>query len=222
MSSPAHSFGPPVRKVVTRSSQRVNGHFASRKMGGKSVPWESQIEKDFILLAELDPTVTEFYAQPLRVGYRLHGEQHAYVPDFAVVTAERTEIHEVKPDAEADELEEMFAAVAPMFAEQGMVFCVARESAIREQPKLKNAWTLWRGLHVSVPTADQQLAFASIRDRPGVPIGEMDVPEHLVHAMIAQGMLRVRLDGQLSEDSSVWLPRDFPGDERIVPFVPVR
>ena len=59
-------------------------------MGGKAIPWESQIEKDFIALAEMDPTVREIYAQPLRVGYEINGVRHTYVPDFALVTAEPT------------------------------------------------------------------------------------------------------------------------------------
>ena len=191
-------------------------------MGGKAIPWESQIEKDFIALAEMDPTVREIYAQPLRVGYEINGVRHTYVPDFALVTAERTEIHEVKPDDAADELQAVFAAIAPVFAKDGLVFCISRESAIRVQQRLKNVWALWRELHVRVPATEELRALSAIGDRPGIRICDLGVPGHLVHALVAQGSLRVALDKPLSASSSVWLPSDFPYEERLVPFHPVR
>ena len=171
-------------------------------MGGTAIPWESGIEKDFIVLAELDPTVRNFHAQPLRVEYRLNDKRHTYVPDFALVATGRTEIHEVKPDDDADtaDFQAMFAAVAPVFAEQEMVFCVARESAIRAQPKLKNAWTLWRGLHVRVPAADAQKIAAAVLARPGIAVAALDAPSHLVLALVAQGALRIRFDCQAASN----------------------
>lgn len=57
----------PLRRVVTRSSTRVNGRFASRKMQA-SIPWESSNEKAFLLRAELDPTVRRIYAQATRLA----------------------------------------------------------------------------------------------------------------------------------------------------------
>ena len=200
---------------------RVNGRFASRKMG-KALPWESQIEKDFIVLSELDPTIAAIHPQPLRVEYRLNGERHTYVPDFALVTTEQIEIHEVKPDDKVTELTAIFAAVAPVFADQGMVFCIARESAIRVEPRLGNAWMLWRGLHVSVPTHIIEQSHSMVADRPGIRVRELGIPEYLVLALIAQGNLRTNCAIRLNGDSSLWLAGDFPHCERIVPFEPVR
>ena len=64
---------------------------------GTMLPWESFIERDFILLAEVDPTVIGIHAQPIRVEYRIRGQAHSYIPDFLVQFSDGSnEIHEVK------------------------------------------------------------------------------------------------------------------------------
>ena len=55
----------PVRRVVTRSNGRVVGWLFSQKMGCM-MPWESQIERDFLIILEVDPDVLARFpsAQP--------------------------------------------------------------------------------------------------------------------------------------------------------------
>jgi len=87
----------PVRRVAGRGATRVTGYFASRKMGGV-VPWRHQLARDFIILAEIGPTVLAFYAQPLKTEYWLDGKQYPYFPDFAVEVGGAVEIHDIIPD----------------------------------------------------------------------------------------------------------------------------
>lgn len=220
----------PLRKVVTRGGVRVNGKFASRKMG-RCLPWESQIERDFLILAEIDPTISAIYAQPVRILYMTDGCKASYVPDFAIVGAFGTEIHEVKPDAEAAKLEMQakFGAAATVCADSSIVYCVALESAIREAPVLDNAQMLARYLHLRVDT----LLKAAVRDvvdgRPGIAVGSLlgsnvagGLSEAVVHGLLAQGVLRADLRQPLGPRSSLWTPEAFPGCARILPRATVR
>lgn len=84
----------PVRKVVTRSTHRVVGYHFSKKMRCL-IPWESQIEKLYLELLEIDPDVLQFYVQPLTIDFA----DTSYTPDVLVVTRSCQYFVEVKPDS---------------------------------------------------------------------------------------------------------------------------
>jgi hypothetical protein len=81
----------PVRRVISRGSVRMNGRFASFKMG-RTIPWESQNEEAFLLRAELSPDVTAIYAQPLKLSLVTEVGERIHFPDFAVVIDNKLEI----------------------------------------------------------------------------------------------------------------------------------
>lgn len=88
-----------VRKVVTRSGHGVRGYFPSRKMM-RMVAWESQLERDAIMLLEFSLEVVGFREQPVRVYFDQDGERHQYIPDFEVDLADGRILHvEVKPES---------------------------------------------------------------------------------------------------------------------------
>ncbi len=69
-----------VRKFTNRgSTTKVIGKFPSLK-NGKPVWWESQLERDFLYLLEIDDDVVSYYEQPLRIPYRLNGKKICVFP----------------------------------------------------------------------------------------------------------------------------------------------
>mgnify|MGYP002147633332 FL=1 len=61
----------------------VSGHFAFRKE--KSIPYESPLERDFLILLEFNDSVSDVIGQPLTLQYKNQkGRTVPYSPDFLV------------------------------------------------------------------------------------------------------------------------------------------
>lgn len=136
----------PVRRIVTKRRKRVVGQIVSAKMQ-RLVPWESQLERDYLYLLEADPQVIAYFAQPERLPYLLHGRRHTYVPDLEIVRAgDHRSIEEVKyeKDAVDPENQEAFAIFRRLYAERGISYRVVTEATIRQQPQLSNVRKLLR------------------------------------------------------------------------------
>jgi hypothetical protein len=136
----------PVRRVVTKRRKRIVGKVVSAKMG-RLIPWESQLERDYMYLLEANPQVIAYFAQPERLPYLLRGQRHTYVPDLEIVwTDNRRSIEEVKyeEDAADPENQEAFAVFRRLYAEDGITYRVVTETTIRRQPQLSNVRKLLR------------------------------------------------------------------------------
>lgn len=216
----------PLRRVVTRSSTRVNGRFASRKMQA-SIPWESSNEKAFLLRAELDPTVRRIYAQATRLAVPTPEGTWDHIPDFVVVTDCGVEVQEVKPDADADDprMCMMFGLAARHVRRLGALYSVARESALKKQPIFGAVLTLHRRLHDHVPSALASLATGVVQDGGRMPVARLVAATarqggslETIYALVAQGALRMDLSAPLGPEAQVWPPHAFPGEPRLIPL----
>lgn len=217
----------PLRRVVTRGSLRVTGRFASRKMRA-SIPWESLIEKAFLVLAELDPTVTKIHAQATELLLQDEaGCTRKHIPDFVLVTAGGIEVHEVKSDAEAEEAQTqaLFRRAANYVGLCHGTYSVARESAIKAQPTFGNASALHRYLHDPTPPALSIAALEVAQDTGGLPVRHLAErtarwggEARAILTLAAQGTLRLDLAKQVDADAMVWAPSSSPRSPRLVPL----
>lgn len=129
-----------VRKVVTRSGHGVRGYFPSRKMS-RMVAWESQLERDAIMLLEFSLGVVGFREQPARVYFDQDGERHLYIPDFEVELADGRLLHvEVKPESKLrkPDIARRFAAITAHYSRSDNGFSILTEEVIRKEPRLSN------------------------------------------------------------------------------------
>lgn len=85
-----------VRTIKNTGCRKVIGKFPSLKMN-TAIWWESQIERDYIYLLEIDPKVLAYVGQPFKINYSSKGKQRTYTPDFWVQRAGVEQIVEVKP-----------------------------------------------------------------------------------------------------------------------------
>lgn len=85
-----------VRKITNIGSKKVIGKFPSMKMN-TIIWWESQIERDYIYLLEIDPNVESYKGQPFKIHYTSSGSGRSYTPDFWVTRPDRQQVVEVKP-----------------------------------------------------------------------------------------------------------------------------
>jgi hypothetical protein len=73
LSKPARIIGPNRRSLTGRVTVR-----------GKSVAFESSLERDFLTILDFDPVVSVVYGQPITIKYWIGDREHSYTPDFLV------------------------------------------------------------------------------------------------------------------------------------------
>jgi hypothetical protein len=134
------------REPIGRSFGLIRGKFPSRKMG-RMIHWESQLERDAVLLLEFSLRVIEYREQPFTIYYTANGDSRRYTPDFEV-TLDSGEIivAEVKPAKRIQEpaLKEKFGHIQEHFNRRQRPFCILTEAEIRRPELLANLRMLLR------------------------------------------------------------------------------
>lgn len=202
----------PVRRI-TNGGRKVIGKFPSIK-NDKMVWWESQLERDYLYLLEIDPDVLGYEEQPLKVRYSLNGEIRKYTPDLRVVRHNRRQIVEIKDEKTANEEEyvELFRRVAPICQQKGYEFVVVTERAIRNQPMLKNIKLIYKYAKTVVSSEHQIYIHVLFERKEILTLEEViqglalrGIKENVAYACIYNGILSVDLSQPINAKSAVHL-----------------
>jgi hypothetical protein len=128
-------------RKIKPTRRSVSGIFAFRS--SESIPFESTLERDFLIRTEFNPSVSKIVAQPTRIPFvSSNGRTYTYTPDFLVYCdGQKTLLVEVKPK---EELDTKWSLLKPKFKyahryakERGWLFNIYHENRIRDE-KLKN------------------------------------------------------------------------------------
>ena len=126
-----------VRRVVTRRGRHIRGYFPSKKMQ-RMVAWESQLERDALLLLELSPGVVSYQEQPEQLSYWDGEVIRSYVPDFWVLLQDEHSLFiEIKPLSELlrPTVREKYTQIAQQLQAQGRDYRLLTEQEIRHEPR---------------------------------------------------------------------------------------
>lgn len=129
----------PVRRIGP-GRRSLTGHVIVK---GSAVPFESSLERDFLVLLDFDRTVVEVRSQPVRIKYQDgKGRRLSYVPDYQVRYDFTPDvIYEIKyrEDLRADwaKLRPRLRAGVGYARRNGMRFSIMTDVEIRG-PYLKN------------------------------------------------------------------------------------
>lgn len=193
-----------VRRVIHTGHGRAVGLFPSAKMGCL-VPWESSLERDFLMLLEFDQMVDAYHVQPEVLEWTDDdGKQRQSVPDVRLSPRDGPErIVEVKylRDAMRSGTRRKHAGMHAAYSTLGVSFGVVTERVIRRQPRLANVTRIlegarrWRAFEVpvdlsAVPDSGGSWTMADLA-RSLVPSGG---GEDAVMALAAAGCLEMDLD----------------------------
>lgn len=139
------------RKITNRGSLKVIGKFPSLKMN-TTIWWESQLERDYIYLLEIDPDVLSYQEQPFTISYSNLDKRRKYTPDFLVSRKGSKQIIEVKPERKISEPQNTrrLTQAASFCQANNLEFVVVSEKTIRVQPRLDNIKLLYRYARVSL------------------------------------------------------------------------
>ncbi len=143
--------GRPARKIVTGRRRRVTGFVPSRKAASPGlVPWESELERDCVVLAEFRPAVRAIVAQPHTLEAWSDADSFEHTPDYLLrsggAAEDDDEVVEVKPGTRAlkPETKRRLRISAAAHRALGFSFSVLGETEIRAQPRLANPEILLR------------------------------------------------------------------------------
>jgi TnsA endonuclease N terminal len=204
-----------VRKITNKGCKKIIGKFPSLKMG-RLIWWESQIERDYIYLLELDPAVISYEEQPIRISYHLSGKKRHYTPDFLVRKADRNLIVEVKREEEAlkEENQRLFNIVGAICARDGYEFIVVTDKMIRVQPRLYNIKLLTRYQRTPIHDPHYQIVcYELFSKKPKASLSEVirffasrGIGKQVIFSLLYWGVLAVDLMQSIEVESVVYMP----------------
>lgn len=200
----------PVRKVVSRSKGRVNGFYYSRK-AQRLLPWESQLERDALIIVDLMPEVEGVVVQPFKLTYQCDGRERTYFPDILISGDFGRTVIEVKAKRELLKPENIkrFPMIQTALVEKGYQFEIWTEEDIRREPRSSNVGIL-NAYRLCEPTVFDANKLSSlfqasrnvlIQDIVDI-IGD-DVTLGDVLVLVATGHLKVDLDVKIGMHSPV-------------------
>ena len=218
----------PQRKIgPTRRS--VSGIHVFRRQTG--IPFESTLERDFLIRTEFFLNVGEIFAQPIQIPFwTANGQNATYTPDFLVVYRlgnraypeyPKPKLVEVKPERQWRKhwrrWSPKWRAAMRTARDQGWTFHIHDESRIRDSA-LQNIRFLQRYKRMRFPNEDSAWLLDTIRQmgsaqmrylvderlaagRPSVGI------THLWH-LLATRRLDCDISRPLNSSTELWIPTD--------------
>ena len=218
----------PQRKIgPTRRS--VSGIHVFRKQTG--IPFESTLERDFLIRTEFFLSVSEIVAQPIQIPFQTaNGRKATYTPDFLVVYRlgnraypeyPKPKLIEVKPERQWRKhwrrWSPKWRAAMRTAREHGWTFHLRDESRIRDTA-LQNIRFLQRYRRMQFSKDDSEWLFDTIRTMGSAPMrylvderlaaGRPSVGiAHLWH-LLATRRLDCDISRPLNSGTEIWIPTD--------------
>jgi len=219
--------GPRQTRKIRPTRRSVSGVFSFR--GEESVPFESTLERDFLIRKEFSPVVLKVIPQPVRIPFKaLTGGTYTYTPDFLVYY--RTGDYpwgeglnpllvEVKPRSEVrahwPEMKPKYRAALHYAREQGWDFRIHDESRIRDQV-FQNIMFLQRYRRMCFAPEETKWILDNLGDMKQAPFhylvgrhfcGRADTAVGISHVwnMLATGLLDCDMTSPLTNNTVLWV-----------------
>ena len=218
---------PHQTRKIRPTRRSVSGIYAFR--GNTSIPYESTLERDFLIRTEFFKHVLNVIPQPVQIPFQGRaGQRYTYTPDFLVQFRSSSNgadqehkplLVEVKPAAAWREHWRDWSAkwkAARHYAiDRGWIFRIADESRIRDQV-LANINFLDRYKRMSFPD-DQGLALidcvrcsqaTTVGDLAALCFGPGQRSEGIAHVwhLVAMRHLECQVEAPLTEQTTLWIP----------------
>lgn len=208
-------------RTIRPGTRGVRGKFPSRKVG-RMVAFESALERDHLLLLEVDPMVASYEEQPTTIEYVVEGRKRRYTPDCLVRHVDGSVmLIEVKYAADVAEMspsrraraEAAWSAAREYAAARGWDFRVETDVEIRS-PKLRRAVALRRFAHAPTGTERwREAVLDAVREKPGITISELvariddESADAVVRHLLWLGVLDSHGDGDAAVGDNTKLTR---------------
>lgn len=213
---------PKQMRRIGPTRRSVSGIYAFR--GKTAIPFESTLERDFLIRMEFDLRVVDIIPQPVQIPFIANGQRYTYTPDYLVYFRQGTAptealLAEVKPRSELREYWQSWKSkfrTALRYAKgRGWQFHIYDESRIRDQA-LANIRFLdvYKRMHlppemsVQIVEAFRKMGYASpgsIQVRHIAGASGREGIAHIWH-LLATRRLDCNIDHTLNESTELWIP----------------
>lgn len=218
---------PHQTRKIRPTRRSVSGIYAFR--GGTSIPYESTLERDFLIRTEFSLSVLDVIPQPVQIPFTgSGGRRYIYTPDFLVYyrlgnahpdNYPKPRLVEVKPEAEWRKHWRVWTSkwkAARRYArEQGWEFRIMDESRIRDQA-LENIQFLDRYKRMNFPIEESQWVIQNLREmgcatfdyllaRHFMGIYRAEGIAHLWH-LLATRQIECNIIQPFHEFTELWVP----------------
>lgn len=218
---------PRQMRKIKPTRRSVSGVFPFR--GEVSVPYESTLERDFIIRREFNRLVLQVIPQPVQIPFEVNGRSYTYTPDFLVYY--RTDDYpwacgmkpllvEVKERSELraswQKLKPKFRAALRFAKENGWNFRVHDEYRIRDLV-FENIRFLSRYKRMEFQVADTHNILGTLSTMGQAPFhylvsrhfnGKYDSASGIAHIwhLLATNNIECDMTLPLTHDTVLWLP----------------
>lgn len=202
---------PAKRKVVQRSPAHTVRLLHLPHLQEAPVEADSSVERDFVLIASLYPSIKSIQHQP----FTLTLGAGSYTPDFLLQFQDMSKtVVEVKPTSKIPQFESVFAQAKEQLAQHRMVFMVARDTLLRKDHMAERAMKIRRYAKNRCHAKDQERALNMLQQHPaGLPIGRMlqsQVSQATLFYLIAHRRIAVDAELNIDDDAIISLPKAQP------------
>lgn len=215
-------FNPVIRRTrVGGGSVRVRNGRAPRAVGrfasvknGTSHFFESEVEYQDLLHAEVDPTVVSYVTQPETLCWVSNGRTRSYTPDRVDVLASNARVFvEIKDTYHQDDdpaYAEKLAEAAEIFRLRGAIFVVRTRAEIIAEPLFSAVAEVQRHCRAQV-TLDHALRAGHLLEKGAISLGGFvrqmpdPHPRSAVMALMVRRLIRIDLSKGLTDASQVSL-----------------
>lgn len=186
--------------------------------------WESQLERDYIYLLEIDPEVLSYCEQPFTISYTENRKPRRYTPDFLVARPNKKQVIEVKPShrVETERNLKLFRKIAPICTANNQEFIVVTEAMIRVQPRLNNIKLLYKYARVPLSLSNYLACLQYFQSTEPIRLldAEQDlktqgISRSLLLRLIWCGFLVTDLMQSINASSLIQLSKEAPSWERL-------
>ena len=216
----ARKIGPARRSVA--------GIYVFR--GRTAIPYESTLERDFLIRQEFALDVREVISQPVRISFAIGGRSYVYTPDFLVYyrldarfrpERVRSALIEVKPGREWRkhwrEWLPKWKAARRYAKERGWAFRIQDESRIRDRA-LENIRFLERYKRMRFPPEESRRVVETVRDMAATSCRHL-LSRHFpgfrreagiacIRHLLATRRLDCDVGRPLDDFTELWVPND--------------
>jgi len=199
------------RKITNTGTLKNIGKFPSLK-NGKTVWFESHLERDFIFLTEFDREVIKYREQPFQVQYLMDGKKYRYFPDFLIERENKNQVIEIKPQSKVEKEEFIYFSkvMTDHLAKEGYEYLVITDSTIRLQPRLSNIKLFWRYSKMSITTKQQVLINDLFETASSISFFEVcsflcqaKEQKELIYALFFHGYLTLDINQPITAESVI-------------------
>lgn len=216
-------------RKIKPTRRSVSGIYSFR--GETAVPFESTLERDFIIRKEFNQSVLDIIPQPCQIPFTTkNGRKHIYTPDFLVYYRlgnraypdfPRPVLIEVKPELEWRkhwrEWLPKWKAAYRFAQDRDWVFHIQDESRIRDQT-LANIQFLERYKRMNFPLEESLWVISNLREMGSAPFHFL-LARHFMGIYRAQGIahlwhllatrqLECDISRPLNDQTELWVTTD--------------